>query len=179
MRHGPFTIPMRTGDVFSRVAAVAGVAVSRAARFAFLLLAALAASSIFNEAFAESRDREDRLDLRGSIRESDQSSEQKNSATQSDPKLKTTSTGEKKDEHKPDPNRYFQVEFTIPFAYTNRAVRQESDVGGSAKGDFYAFPDLLLKWSHQTEWVKLTASLDLGTDRYSHEFDANGNAAIF
>jgi hypothetical protein len=169
---------MRTGDVFSRAAAGAGVAVSRTARFAFLLLAALVASSIFNEAFAESRDREDRLDLRSSIRESDQSSEQKNSATPSDPKLKTTS-GEKKDEHKPDPNRYFQVEFTVPIAYTNRAVRPESDVGGSAKGDFYAFPDLLLKWSLQTEWVKLTASLDLGTDRYSHEFDANGNGAIW
>ena len=177
MRHGLFTILAGDGGLFSRRAAARRLMLSKATRLALLPLGVFC---FFGQALAQSYDRADRLDLRSSIRESEQSSEQQSPPTESASKPKTTSGDDKPaPERKPDPNRYFQVELTIPFAYTNRAVRPESDVGGTAKGDFYAFPDILLKWSHQLERVKLSASLDIGTDRYFKEIDATGNTAIW
>lgn len=168
---------MRTGEFLIRGAARLGLKPLRTVSLVFFL--ATVAVPVSGQAFAEARDREDRTALRGSLRDSDSSSEPKKSSSESDTKPKSASSGEKPKDEKPDANRYFQVEFTIPFAYTNRAVRAETDTGGAAKGDYYAFPDLMLKWSHQLAWVKLTASLDLGTDRYRQELDANGNAAIW
>lgn len=179
MRHGPFTIYKRRLEQRFRCAKARRLLSSKATRFALLVAVTSCGLTSPGAANAQSYDRGDKLDLRSSIREPDQSSEQKSPPTENAPKPKTSGDDKPAEGPKPDPNRYFQVELTIPLAYTNRAVRPESDIGGAAKGDFYAFPDVLVKWSHQLEKVRLSASVDIGTDRYFKELDASGNSIIW
>ena len=65
---------------------------------------------------------------------------------------------------------------TAPILYTNFAVQTISDELISRQGDWHFAPDVLLKWTHQFDWVKLTVGADVFVDRYLKQTLASEDA---
>jgi hypothetical protein len=72
----------------------------------------------------------------------------------------------------------FEAVVTAPILYTNFAVQTATDELISRKGDAHISPDLLLKYAHQFEWLKLTVGADLLMDRYLTQTAASEDALI-
>ena len=61
----------------------------------------------------------------------------------------------------------FRLIFTLPLLATNNAIGPTSEVtGASGKPDTHVNPDLLLRWAHQFDFVRLSANGDIALDRY-------------
>jgi hypothetical protein len=67
----------------------------------------------------------------------------------------------------------FRLELTAPVLYTSNAVRESTDTLVTRKGDWHFNPDLLLRWSHQYSFVKLSAAGDVSVDRYFTQTSAD------
>ena len=75
-------------------------------------------------------------------------------------------------------NYGFEVIVTAPILYTNFAVQTISDELISRQGDWHFAPDVLLKWTHQFDWVKLTVGADVFADRYLKQTLASEDALV-
>ncbi|HJS86492.1 MAG TPA: hypothetical protein VJ779_13625 [Acetobacteraceae bacterium] len=70
----------------------------------------------------------------------------------------------------------WDVELNLPLSWSSNAVQEfgeQSIAPGPPKADWHVTPDLLVRWSHQFDWVKLSAKVDVGEDRYFHEIAVN------
>jgi hypothetical protein len=75
----------------------------------------------------------------------------------------------------PPSTKDFTIILTVPFLATNNAVGAIGETGGSGKPNFHINPDLMVRWTHQYDVVRLSAYADVGLDRYSTAADLNGN----
>lgn len=68
---------------------------------------------------------------------------------------------------KPDvlPRKDYEISLGAPFLYTTNAARSREDFN-VRRGDWHFNPDLLVRWSHQYSFLKLSAYVDLSVDRF-------------
>lgn len=64
---------------------------------------------------------------------------------------------------------------TVPFLWTNNAVGVANEMGATGKADFHLNPDLMLRWRHQFDFVRITASADIAFDRYIYDGALSGD----
>jgi hypothetical protein len=73
----------------------------------------------------------------------------------------------------------WDIEINLPLSWTSNAVQQfgeQADVVGPPKSDWHVTPDALLRYTYQFDWVKLSAKLDVGEDRYFQQITVNQDA---
>jgi hypothetical protein len=63
-------------------------------------------------------------------------------------------------------SRDFRVIQTLPILGTNNAIGSSASAVSSGSPDGHATPDLLLRWLHQFQFVRLSASVDFSVDRF-------------
>jgi hypothetical protein len=67
----------------------------------------------------------------------------------------------------------FSLEFNLPVRYSSNVASPTTDSLLEHRADGYASLELVLKWSHQFDWAKLSAEIGAGMDRYFAVHDAN------
>jgi hypothetical protein len=82
------------------------------------------------------------------------------------------------DTERPGQSYGFEAVLTAPILFTNFAVQTATDELISRKGDAHFNPDLLLKYTHEFEWLKLTVGADVLMDRYLTQTAASEDALI-
>jgi hypothetical protein len=82
------------------------------------------------------------------------------------------------DDRKPRERKDFELTLVAPFGYANTSVRASTDDPVDTKGDWYASPDVSLKWSRRDSWVRLSASVGATLDRYLSE-DSTGAETVY
>lgn len=74
------------------------------------------------------------------------------------------------------PSKDFRLIFTLPLLGTSNAAGAISErTGASGSPDTHANPDLLLRWTHQFDFVRLSASADVAFDRYATSTDQSSD----
>lgn len=75
------------------------------------------------------------------------------------------------------PVQDFRLVLTLPFLGTSNAAGPKSErSGASGSPDVHANPDLLLGWSHQYDFVRLSAGAGIEYDRYAVNNDQSSNS---
>jgi len=75
----------------------------------------------------------------------------------------------------------WSVELNLPISWSSNAVQEfgeQSILPGPPRADWHVTPDLLVRWSHQFDWVRLTAKVDVGEDRYFQQTSVNQDTAF-
>jgi hypothetical protein len=73
----------------------------------------------------------------------------------------------------------WDIEINLPLYWSSNAVQlfgDQSSVAGSPKSDWHVTPDALLRYTYQFDWVKVSAKLDVGEDRYFQQITVNQDA---
>jgi hypothetical protein len=73
----------------------------------------------------------------------------------------------------------WDIEINLPFYWTSNAVQtfgEQANVVGPPKADWHVNPDALLRYTYQFDWVKLSAKLGAGEDRYFQQISLNQDA---
>ncbi len=73
----------------------------------------------------------------------------------------------------PASSQDFRLEFNLPARYSSNVVSTSVDSIVESRGDRYISPELVLKWSHQFDWAKLSAEVGAGMERYLTAHEAN------
>ena len=74
------------------------------------------------------------------------------------------------------PPKDFRLIFTLPLLGTNNAAGAISErAGASGSPDIHVNPDLMLRWMHQYDSVRLSASADIAFDRYATNTDQSSD----
>ncbi|HVZ50820.1 MAG TPA: hypothetical protein VG986_02565 [Pseudolabrys sp.] len=75
------------------------------------------------------------------------------------------------------PGQDFRLILTLPFLATSNAAGPQSErTGASGSPDVHANPDLLLRWTHQFDFVRLSVAGDIEFDRYAINADQSSNS---
>lgn len=73
----------------------------------------------------------------------------------------------------------WDIEINLPISWSSNAVQafgEQSAVPGPPKSDWHVTPDVLLRYTYQFDWVRLSAKLDVGEDRYFQQITVNQDA---
>ena len=63
----------------------------------------------------------------------------------------------------------WDLEINLPISWSSNAVQtfgEQSPELGRPTSDWHVTPDVLLRYTYQSNWVRLSAKLDAGEDRY-------------
>jgi len=75
------------------------------------------------------------------------------------------------------PDGDFRLIFTLPLLATSNAAGAAAErTGASGSPDLHGNPDLLLRWTHQYDFARLSASADIEFDRYAVNTDQSSNS---
>jgi hypothetical protein len=75
----------------------------------------------------------------------------------------------------------WDIEINLPIYWSSNAVQtfgEQSIEAGAPQADWHVSPDVLLRYTHQFDWVKLSAKFDVGEDRYFQQITVNQDAAF-
>jgi hypothetical protein len=75
----------------------------------------------------------------------------------------------------------WDLEVNLPIHWSSNAVQtfgEQSVEPGAPQADWHVSPDVLLRYTHQFDWVKLSAKFDIGEDRYFQQITVNQDAAF-
>jgi hypothetical protein len=70
----------------------------------------------------------------------------------------------------------FTIALSAPLLHTSNAVLDNSGASPVRRGDWHYNPDVVLRWSHQFDAVRLAISADANSDRYFRETSADLDA---
>ena len=75
----------------------------------------------------------------------------------------------------------WDIEINLPMYWSSNAVQtfgDQTNLAGSPKADWHVSPDALLRYTYQFDWVKVSAKLDVGEDRYFQQITVNQDAVF-
>src|ERR1700722_4762317 len=73
----------------------------------------------------------------------------------------------------------WDLEINLPISWSSNAVQtfgEQSPELGRPTSDWHVTPDVLLRYTYQSNWVRLSAKLDAGEDRYFQQITVNQDA---